>query len=164
MITGQLGLIPHASNPFQWLIQIITRSPVHHVVVAVSETECVGAESPVAILRPVTHFPNAVWSNFDLTGRQQRLITKYANNAIGTKYGWLDDLAIAIALITRRQTPAWLTRYIASTKRTQCAELADAAYRAAGIHLFRDGRPPSAVYPGSFVGIYKDFGWWPKGL
>jgi len=164
MITAQIGLIPHATNPFQWLIQTITRSPVHHCVIAISETECVGAEAPVAIVRLVTHWPTIIWSAFDLNARQQRLIAGWANNAVGTKYGWLDDLAIAIALITRKQTPLWLTRYITSTKRLQCAELVDMAYRAAGIHLFRDGRPPSAVYPGSFVPLFKDFGWWPKGI
>jgi hypothetical protein len=105
-----------------------------------------------------------VWSNFDLTDTQTHKIVSWATNHIGTPYSWLDDLAIGVALITRRATPDWLERYLRSTGHLECAQLADLAYQAAGIHLFRDHRAPEAVYPGSYVPIWKAFGWWPKGL
>lgn len=162
--TGQLGLVPHAANLAQHMIEWVTRAPVHHVIVAIDETTCVSPEMPKVRTRPVSHFPDAVWSEFDLTVAQRRKITGFVTAQVGKPYSLLDDLLIGIALITREQTPTWIESRLNDDDQWQCAELADAAYQHAGIHLFTDGRPPAAVYPGSFLPIFEAAGWWPRRL
>ena len=60
-LAGQIALIPDGREPFQRLVQWVTRFPFHHNVVAVSDKWCVSAEMPRVRLRPISHFPNAVW-------------------------------------------------------------------------------------------------------
>lgn len=161
MRAGQLGLIPHATNPFQLAIELVTRSPVHHVITAVDEDIVVSAEIPHVRYRPTTHFPDAIWSDFDLTDQQRNKIITFADAQIGKPYALGDDLLIGIALLTRAHTPLWIRHHLNNDHHWQCAELADAAYWHAGINLFHDDRPAAAVYPGSFIPIWKDYGWWP---
>lgn len=164
MLAGQIGLIPHAHTPFQWLIELVTRSPVHHVVVAVDDETVVSAEMPRVRYRPVTHFPDVIWSDFPLEQWQWWQIAGFMQRQVGKPYALGDDILIGIALLTRTHTPAWIERRLNDQRRWQCAELADAAYQSAGIHLLHDNRPPSAVYPGSFIPIWKLHGWWPATL
>jgi hypothetical protein len=155
--TGQIGLIPHAQTPAEHLIDWVTISPVHHAVLAVSETECMSAEPGGARIRPISRYPDAFWSDFPLTDAKRAVIVAKANSMIGLPYGWFADIAIGIALLTKSHTPKWLAHYIDSDKRTECAQLCDTCYQAAGIHFFQ-GVLPSAVYPGMFVAIFRKFG------
>ena len=66
-----------------------------------------------------------------------------------------------MAILTKQSTPHWLTRILMDNGRWQCAELADASLLAGGINVFTDGRPPCAVYPGSFVPYFREHGWLP---
>lgn len=159
---GQIALIPDGQNFVQKLIQFITRSPVHHVVVAVSDKFCVSAEMEGVRLRPISHFPNAIWSDFALTARQRRNIIGFALEQLGKPYAILDDIFIGISIITKSRTPQWIVQTVLNSDRWQCAELADASLLAGGIRLFRDGRPPRAVYPGSFIPTFKRRGWWTR--
>lgn len=158
-LTGQVGLVPDGKKPFQRLISHVTGSPMHHTVVAISNRSCVSAELDGVRLRPISHFPNAVWSRFRYTGRQRHDIATFTLQQVGKPYALLDVLLIGVAITTKRDTPRWLTRHLMDTDRWQCAELADAALLSAGVNLFTDGRPPCAVYPGSFVPYWEEHGW-----
>lgn len=81
---------------------------------------------------------------------------------VGTPYSFLDDAAIGFALLTNWRAPRWVEQRLSSDRHLQCAQLADAAYEAAGLRLFDDGRLPGAVYPGSFIPIWQQHGWWPS--
>jgi hypothetical protein len=161
-LTGQIGLIPHNGKIIPELIALVTHSESSHTVVAISETECLGAEPLGARIRPISDFPTAIWSHFDLTNTQRAAIVNWTYNHEGTPYSYLDDAAIGIALLTGIETPAFVRRYLDSTGHLICSQLADLAYQAAGIQLFDDGRVPGAVYPGSYEPIYKARGWWPN--
>lgn len=155
---GQIGLV-RTTGLMSWLIRVVTRSHWNHVVIAVSETECVGAEPHGAKLRPVTYFDDVVWSEFPLTAKQQQKITAWTRGKIGAAYGYFDDLAIGIGLLTRTHTPRWIEHWLSSNNQWECAALADAALQHGGVHVFRDDRPYGAVFPGSFVHVFEDYGW-----
>lgn len=157
---GQIGLVPHAHNFWQRLIQWVTRSPVHHVVIGVGGGVCVSAELPVVRLRPVGWFPDAVWSQIDMTPVQASQVAKFALHQLGKPYSLLDDFLIGVTLIlSKNWTPEWLWSRLQDDNQWQCAELADAALLAGGVNLFSSDRPACAVYPGSFVPYFVEHGW-----
>lgn len=159
---GQIALIPHGTNLWQKLIELVTRAPVHHVIIAISETECVSAEIRGVRIRPIAHFPHAIWSNFDMTEPQRRDIVKFTNAQIGKKYALLDDLLIGIALLMKEHVPDWIVDRINDDGHWQCAELADASLLHGGISAVNAHVPPCVVFPGSFVPYFQAHGWWPK--
>lgn len=81
-------------------------------------------------------------------------IVKTARRYVGTPYSFLDYAAIA-ALHLRIPSKA-LCRYVASSGHAQCAQLVDAIYEAAGIHLFTDGRQPGEVCPADLAAWIED--------
>lgn len=159
MLTGQVGLIHSDTGFIPWLIRVISRSHWTHMVVAISETECMSAEPGGARIRPISDYPAITWSQFKLRPWQRRRIATYARTHEGTPYGWLDFFAAGVALLTGRRTPEWLRLYVASTGTLICSQLSDLALQAAGIHIFHDRRPLGAVIPGSFGRYYVEQGW-----
>lgn len=76
-------------------------------------------------------------------------IADEARRFIGVPYSFLDYAALAGRHILRK-TPrdrTWLDRYVSSTKRMICSQLADQAMCNAGFHVFDDGRIPQDVTP-----------------
>jgi hypothetical protein len=162
-LTGQIGVIYGTQSLLKWLVQKITRSNAHHVVVAISETECIGAEPGGAVIRPITDFPNAVWSQFDLTEVERAEIVEWCHEHVGVRYSYLTDAAIAISFLFGIRLPHWLQAYLSSDLILECAQLADLAYRAADRNLFPN-RFPGQIYPGSFIPVFDAHGWWPTHL
>ena len=160
-LTGQIGLVPHAKTLVEWLIQVVTRSTVHHAIIAISATECISCEPSGAIIRPMSRFPDAYWSHFALPLNQKAHIVAWAVEHEGRKYGWLADAAIGVSLIFHVRTPRWVERHLNDGTRYECAQFCDAAYFAAGNDLFPDNRPPGTVYPGLFAHIWRAHGWMP---
>lgn len=157
-LTAQIGIVPHPHTLVEHIIDWVTNSPVHHAVLAISATQCVSCETGGARLQYISDFPDAYWSAFDLTTVERDIIVLFGNSKLGKPYGWFADFAIAIALISGIQTPLWIQRYLNSDRQYECAQLCDAAYNAAGRHLFA-GIISSAVFPGMFVPIWKSNGW-----
>jgi hypothetical protein len=159
MIAGQVGLVASDGQLKGQAVAWASRSVWCHVVVAISETECVSAEPGGALVRPISFYPEVVWSRFRMTGLQRRLSASYARHRIGTPYAWRDYWAAGVALVTRQQTPAWLRAYIDRDDRLLCSQLADLSLQAAGIHVFKDHRPQGAVIPASFGEYFVSQGW-----
>lgn len=162
--TGQIGLLSGPRKFWPIVIAIVTRSPAYHVILDVGDGECVSAEPGGVKLRPVTDFPRAVWSKFPFTRKQRLLIAGWSRAQVGLPYNYLADLTIGLALLMRRHAPKWVEKYLRGGSRWECAGLADAALMRAGIRMFRDGRPYGVVFPGSYVNIFKDFGWMDSGV
>jgi uncharacterized protein YycO len=156
--TAQVGLIPGVHSIGDWLIQTFTHSTVHHVVIALNEHECIGAEPGGAKIRPIKDFPTAIWSSFGLTKDEKIHITTWARKREGVAYNWWCDLAIGLSFAFRTKVPRWLENYLSSDYVYECAQLAQAAYTQAGIDLF-PGTLPGQCYPGSFIPIFKANGW-----
>ncbi|MEC5149163.1 hypothetical protein [Cryobacterium sp. GrIS_2_6] len=158
-LAGQIGLV-RTRGPLGWLIRAVTRSPVNHVVVAVDEVLCIGAEKSGARIRPMTHFGHIDWSSFALTDSERSGIVAWCEGIEGSPYSWIDDVAIGLEQIMHERTPRWLLRRLSATKTLQCAALADAAYvYGAGIQVFEDRRYFGCVFPGSYVAVFKAKGW-----
>jgi hypothetical protein len=155
---AQIGLIGHGGSISSNLIEWVTRSPVHHVVVALDDGTCIGAEPGGARIRPLSDFPQTSWSAFALTLHQVIMIVNWCRDHEGVPYNFLDDVAIGLALLTRMHVPGFVQRRLSSDEHLQCAQLADSAYAAAGVHLFEDVLP-GAVYPGTFVPLWRQVGW-----
>jgi hypothetical protein len=165
MLKGQIALIPHPKNWFQRAIEIVTRSPVHHCIVCYDDDDNVAsAEIPRVVSRPASAWPDAVWSHFELTDAQASDIANFAKAQIGKKYSLIDDLLIAVSIVTKTKTPHWIQDRLMDSGQWQCAELADASLLAGNVNVFRDGRPACAVYPGSFIATFRANGWWPSYL
>jgi hypothetical protein len=157
---GQIGLV-QTTGVWGRVIGLITKSTFTHVVVALDDGLCIGAEPRGARIRNISEWNGVstpVWSAFELTEQEQDSIVGEAKAYSGHPYSYLDDLLIGLTLLNI-WTPRWVRRRVAQTGHLQCAELADIVYETAGIHLFRDGRLPGAVYPASFVPIYSPNGW-----
>ncbi|WP_157480064.1 hypothetical protein [Leifsonia sp. Root227] len=155
---GQLGLVRTVGFS-SWLIRLVTKSHYNHVILRFNSKYVVSAETSGVAILPTTHFPNAVWSQFPLDALERRQIVAFALNQVHKPYGRLTFVWIGISRITRWATPRWLEKRINNEKTWVCSALADSAYTHAGIHLFRDRRPPGAVTPGDLAQIFYDFHW-----
>lgn len=105
--------------------------------------------TPLAFYLTGHHEATTVVSDLTLTIEQQIEITEIALDLVGTPYSFLDYAALALRHWGFQ--PRWLLRYLASTKHMICSQLVDEVYRRAGIHLFKDGRPPQYVTPGALA-------------
>lgn len=156
---AQLGLV-RTTGFSSWLIRTVTHSTYNHIVCYVGDGQVVSAETSGVQVLPVEYFPQAVWSHFDLTLHQTGTIISFSRNQLGKPYGVLTFLWCGIArLFGVEHTPGWLLRRLNTRANWICSQLADSAYKAAGIHLFTDHRAEGAVVPGDFEPIWKDAGW-----
>jgi hypothetical protein len=156
--TGQVALV-HQTGFWPFIISTVTRSSWNHMLTAINATECVSAGPHGVQRRHIGDFPGAVWSEFPETALARHKVAAFALAQIGKPYAYLDDFLIGVGLLTRSKAPAWLLTRLRSTKRWECAELADAALQHGGVNVFTDGRPWGAVYPGSFEQVFHDYGW-----
>lgn len=163
--TGQLGFVTSAGF-FPWLIRTGTASPFNHVVVGISATKCIGAEPDGAAIRPISYFTtkttSIIWSRIPESPDEASIVAAWARAHEHTPYNLLDDIAIGLGVLLRWQTPQFIEDRLARTDRLQCAQLADDALSAAGIHLFTN-RPNGAVTPGSLARELTRRGWGPTG-
>lgn len=151
---GQVGIIPGADNFAGWAVCRITGSHSRHMVVRISDTHCVSADAELDVhrvtVRPLTDYPTAIWSKFDLTPGQQAAIVAYALAQVGKPYAYLDDALIAAERIGRFRFPEWVRQRFQDDGQWQCAQLADACLAAGNVPVFDDGRMIGDVFPGSY--------------
>lgn len=158
---GQITIV-RSTGFWPFIIRAVTASHWSHNTIIISDTECVSAEGSGVKIMKRSDFPDSVTSDFILTDREQLAIKAFALGQVGKRYGYLTDFWIGIALITKAKTPRWIERILSNKSTWECAQLCDAAYTYAGIHLFRDDRPTGAVYPGSLAKIFVSYGWTDK--
>jgi hypothetical protein len=172
-VTAQIGLV-HVTGFYGRAIQAFQHIEDHgdpknpswwnHAVIAVDETHLVEAAPGGARLRPISDYTDIRWSQFLLTQAETNLVVKWmldrapAPGRKGAPYAYEDILFIAIAILSGEKTPAWIDREIASDGRWICSAMVDAAYHAAGWHLFQD-RQPAAVFPATIARLFEDYGW-----
>ena len=167
MIKAQIGLVHSTGfygNAITLFQQIEDRGdpnfPSHwnHAFIAVDETHLVEAAPGGARIRPISDYPNIRWSQFILTEDERNIIVKFMLDRIDAPYAYEDILFIAVAILSGDNTPAWIDREIADDNRWICSALVDAAFHAAGWHLFHD-RQPAAVFPATIARLFEDYGW-----
>lgn len=136
-LTGRIGLVSGGQDIWAKAIVAATNSPYHHVIVATSNTQCMSAEYPTALSRPLAHFAGQItWLNIPATDLQRQQAAWHAATLDGEPYNRI-SFALAGAKALHIHTPqalsTWSKRY-----GLDCVMLSCAAYEAAGIHLLAD--------------------------
>jgi uncharacterized protein YycO len=138
------------------LVKWGTRAPVAHAGIYVGEVDgvpsIVEAEPEGARLAPLDTHKRDIWSRVNISQEQRDKAVEWAVSKVGTPYGFLD--IIAIALCTRRlglpwdpkNPPAFLKR-LRDPKTLICSQLVAMAYQEAGVTLV-DGLDPALTSPG----------------
>ena len=159
MLTAQVCIIPGSPNFGSYVVEWATKSTITHMGVAISEEYLVSAEPGGVRIRPITDYPDAIWSRFRLSRRQRDAIVKFAVSKVRTRYAWCAYLATGVTLVTKRATPRWLRRYVYRPDRLICSELAYQALAAAGIRPDLGERATFAVTPADFGKYFEAQGW-----
>jgi hypothetical protein len=160
MRTGQVGVCLNAGPGIGVLVEEFQHSVAFHCVVAISETEAIGAEPGGAKIRPIDYWPNTVWSNFDLTYAEYKGIAYWARAREGRPYAYLDIAILAVHLRLGWPIPEWLGRWMSRDNSYICSELAACAlYYGAGKTLF--GKTwPGEVTPDTWLKLFETNGWY----
>jgi uncharacterized protein YbjT (DUF2867 family) len=146
-------LVTSTRGRFAGIIRKITHSGVNHAAVYVGSGQIVEAWTGGARLRPVSVWPDAIWSTVELTGAERLSIVRYARAMVGTPYNYKDIVAQFVVRVFRWNAPPWALDRLGRPDRLQCAQLVDLAYAAAGVSLFPDGRPFGLVAPSDLEGL-----------
>jgi uncharacterized protein YycO len=134
-------------------------SAVQHAYVYVGDGNIVQAMPSGAELVPLAAAePAVIWSGsaIDLTDDQRDAICHIAKSLVGTPYGWLDYLSLALAAWHIR--PRWVRDRIFYDDTLICSQLVDVAYECSGVQLFADGRIPGDVTPGDLERLLQQKG------
>ena len=164
MLAGQVGLCLDGTAFWPRTVEKVTHSRAHHVVVAFTETECISAQPGGARFRPVSDFPNAVWSRFEMTDAQRWQIRSLAYQYRNTPYNYAGFLLIGAQYGAGLTIPPWMARAVSQNKRMECAQLADFLLSAAGVSVFEDGREPGLMDPGMWEKKFAEREWVPPRL
>ena len=152
---GDFGLVSVSGRAGWWInigqALVGDGSRYQHAFVVVADGVCVEAQPSGACTRVLSYYDgrSPAFSRLPLTDEQRVDIVSAAMTLIGTPYSFMDYAALALDHWHVR--PAWLKRYIASSKRLICSQLVDECYRRAGVQLFNDGRDPADVTPGDLL-------------
>lgn len=124
-----------------------------HAFVYVGAGLVVEAQPGGAILAPLSKYDASriVWHS--APENERGLIHLAAVDMLGTPYSFLDYFAIGAVRL--RLPSKRLRAYVASTRHLICSQLADEAYRRAGVELFSDGRPTGQVTPGALYKLFR---------
>lgn len=137
-----------------------TESHYNHAVLCKDADTLIEAAPGGAREAAMSEYTSTVWStgNIDLTDAQRAAILTAAAGYVTARvgYGYLD--IVAIAFEQRRWHDGHdaphdfeILARMSDMHRLICSQLVDAAYLAAGVHLFDDGRPTGLVSPGDLA-------------
>lgn len=158
---GWIGVTP-ASGFVPWCIRLITRSPhaAHAFIATGNGTQVVEGEPEGARYGDASGYPDVTWLvglAAGMTPQQRATVVAWAVAHLGTPYSWIDDAEIGFTRLFG-WAPRWMRRRLRSTRTLMCSQLCDAAYLAAGVDLFADGRPAGAVSPGDLYRLNQKRG------
>lgn len=156
-LTGQIGLRMHSTGFVGHAIETITQSNTHHVVIAINETHVVSAEPGGAVIRPMTDYPEIIWSRFDYTDDERQHMAVLAASMNRQEYNYLGFIVIGLELLTKRHAPNSIARALSYQDRMFCSQMADFCLRKAGIDLFHSEW--GMVSPGDFEDYFRTQGW-----
>lgn len=158
---GQIGLTTEAQSLTEHLIEWVTQSSVHHVVICISDTECIGAYPGGAKIYPINYRNDIMWSQFPLTPTQAQNCADWARAREGRPYSFINGFFIGVHRLFGIQFPLFITKRFSTDKSYQCAQFADAALTlGACVPVFDDDRLFGAVAPGDLEILFKEKGWW----
>ena len=134
-----------------WVIRAATRSTVNHAFIT-DGTKVIEADPHGLQYNKLVSYPDAILSD-PIDGQQADTIWNWSVAHLGVGYGWLDILAIALA-VAHVPTPKWAVKRLTSTKTLICSQAVAMAYAAGGIHL--GNKPPAATTPGDLLHVLRN--------
>lgn len=156
-LTGQIGLRLNGEGLMARGIELVTQSHAHHVVIAINETHVVSAQPGGAVIRPMTDYPELVWSQFEYTDKQSQHMAVLAASMNRQEYNYLGFALIGFELITKTRVPDAVARAFSYQDRMFCSQMADFCLRKAGFDLFHSEW--GMVSPGDFERYFQAVGW-----
>jgi len=159
---GWIGVTP-ATGFVPFMIRLITRCPqaAHAFIATGVGTQVVEGEPQGARYGDAANYPKVTWlTNLagELSQTQRAQAVQWAVQHLGTPYSWIDDAEIGFTHLFHGWAPRWMKRRLGSTNTLMCSQLCDAAYLAAGVDLFKDGRPSGAVSPADLYRLNESRG------
>lgn len=140
-----------------WLIRVGTSSRYNHVRLVIDyDGTCVESVGDGVVYGKVKP-DDVVTSPPNLTDEQRDLIRPIAENLLGTPYGYIDLVAIALAQLGINLP--YLKKRIERPDRLFCSQLVDYVWLLAGYHAFDDGRMSQNVSPGDLADLSFRNGW-----
>jgi uncharacterized protein YycO len=132
-----------------------------HVFVVLDNGEVIEAMPGGAIISPLDKYagttkygsPLAAYLDIKLTPEQREAIVREARQLEGVPYSFRDYVALALERLGIHWK--WIENRVTDSGHMICSQLADEAYKRAGVHLFEDGRLSQKVTPGdlTYVGF-----------
>ena len=156
-LTGQVGLRLDGQGFVSRGIEFVTQSRAHHVVIAINETHVVSAQPGGAVIRPMTDYPELVWSQFEYTDEESQHMAVLAASMNRQEYNYLGFALIGFELITKTRVPDAVARAFSYQDRMFCSQMADFCLRKAGFDLFHSQW--GMVSPGDFERYFQAVGW-----
>jgi hypothetical protein len=157
MLTGQIGLLRNGNTFITRGIEWATYSHAHHVIVAISETQCVSAEPGGVRIRDISEYGHVDWSRFDLTKYERFNIYVNAIKSLKLPYNYAIYPFLLAARITGVLVPDWIAAWLSKRRNVDCSQLVDDVYNKAGIDLFTAANVLTT--PGDFDRYFMHQGW-----
>ena len=157
MLAGQIGLVRHSEHWVGKTVEWATDSTACHVVVFVSETECVSAEPMLVRLGDPKTFHSLEVSRFDLTDDQVHAIVMSARGMINKPYNTAAIFCLLLSKLTSVPIPRVVVAWLERRPNLDCRQLTDMALLAGGLRLFP--HDSVLVVPGHFEAYYRAQGW-----
>jgi hypothetical protein len=155
-LTGQIGICRYGTTWIAHEIEWATDSHTHHVVVAISPTECVSAEPGGVIVRTNAAYQNVTWSKFKLDDEQKAAIVAAGNASLKLPYNYAIYLPLFLSRLTHIPVPVFIAKWLGKRRNVDCSQLGDDIYHAAGIDLFTESS--DIVTPGDFERMFQAAG------
>lgn len=156
MLTGQVGVVHSGTGLIARVIEWATRSPAHHVVIAISESTCMSADYPRVLVRPISEYAHVTWTQFELTPEQVEAVVNETWRYLGVRYNLAAFFTLGAHHLTRLPIPAgiaaWLNRrpYVTCSQMTTQIVLAVTPCPAPEVPV---------VCPGDWYRLLERLGW-----
>lgn len=143
----------HGTSRLSRLIEHVTHSNTHHVVIGIGNGLVVSAEPETGVrVRPETDYAEITWSQFDWSEEQADDIVAYVLAQVGRPYNYTAFLLVGLFGLAGLRVPRWLASLLSSRKSVDCSQLAtEAIHRAAH---FTD-HPFWVIVPGDLQRLFE---------
>lgn len=138
-----------------WLIRLGTRSSVNHAMLFLGDGMIVEATQPRIATRALGkgEAKRYTWSAVQLTDQQRSAIVAQARTEIGTRYGWLDVICCALAILGVRWN--WVLGRIDDPSTVDCSHLVTRAYRRGAAIDLIPGKEGYLETPGDLLDVIE---------
>lgn len=128
---------------------------VTHTFLVLDDGYIIEAMPGGAVFNRLSKYPDAQFTNVELTDTQRHNICVEGISMHGLKYSWLDYLALGLTHF--KLFPADFVRNrVEKSDRVICSQLCAEAYRRAGVDLFPDRRLSMDVTPGDLARLASE--------